>query len=134
LDDAQQVTAAEEVEARRRGIGEVDLILLDVVVGPPSAGVLPQELRPGILGLSLEQDVAMEAAFFRQRVGQRSAQHDRFAASPEPLRVRINTGVLKVVSGDTDDLGAGVVINSLACVFITERDAVLPRCERRQRQ
>ena len=101
--------------------------MLVVVVGVAAGGELAQEARPGVLGLALEEHVAVRPALLRQQVGHRPAEDHGLAAARKRSAIVEDALHLDDVAGDADDLGVGVVVDALAGVLVAERDAELGR-------
>ncbi len=134
LDDAVGVPAFQHAQPRRGRVGQVDLLVLDVVRGMASPGEVAEEARPGVLGLALEEDVTVLAALLRQEVGHRPADHHRFAAGPEAVGNLEGALDLDDVAGDAHDLGVRVEVHLLAGVLVAHLDAVVGRRQGRQRE
>ena len=101
--------------------------MLLVAIRVAAGGVLPQEARPGVLRLALEEHVTVGAALLRQQGGHWAAYHYRFAPPPETIREFEDAHHLKKVAGDPNDVRVNVEIDLLAGALIANGDVVFWR-------
>src|SRR5262245_39866719 len=105
----------------------MDLLFLAVTVRVDAAGMLFEELRPGVLGLALEEDVAVRPAPPGYEGRRRPADDDQLAAGAETVRDGEDMGELEEVAGDADDVGVAVVIDRLPGVLVADGHLAIGR-------
>ena len=132
LDDPVRVAAVEHIEPWRGRVGQVNLVGLDVMVTVLAGGELAQEPRPGVLGLALEQHVAVRAAGLGHQVRHRPADDDHRATRPESIGNLEHAGHLDDVPGNRHHVRVGLVVHDLARVFVAQRDREFVRRQGRQ--
>ena len=103
----------EELDARRRAIAHVDLIGLHVVVAMGALAPVSEELLPGVLAFTLEQDVAVRSAPLREDVADRATHADEPSAPPERIRHLEEARLLDSHRGQGDHIALDVEVDGL---------------------
>jgi len=134
LDRGRRIRAArKEIVPGRRGVPHVDELSLDVPRCRRSSCEVIEELRPCVLGLTLEDVIGVPRDLVDRRgFDDRPADRDDLSALAERVGELEDALALDVVAGNPDDIGDGVEIDRLD-VLVDELHGVRGRRQRGER-